>query len=111
MPGGNIPGTGAPGGIPSEDIKVFRESEIIPLINAAPIDYPEESIKLREQGSVRMDLYFDKLGTLIDSKITRSSGFKRLDDAARESVRNMQFRAMGFSFIYQTNFDFELEKN
>jgi len=57
-----------------------------------------------------VDLYFDKLGILVDNRITKSSGFKRLDDAAIKSVRNMRFRAMGFPFIYQTNFDFELEK-
>lgn len=100
--------TGA--GISDSGLRIFKENDIIPLINAAPIDYPKESIELKEEGIVRMDLYFDNFGNLVDSKITKSSGFIRLDEVARESVSQMRFRAMGYPFVYQTNFDFELEK-
>ena len=113
IPGGmGTPGEmGVPGGMHNGGMKIFREGEIVPLVNATPIDYPKESIELREEGTVRMNLQFDKFGHLVDGKITKSSGFLRLDEAAEKSVSRMRFRATGFPFIYQANFNFELEKN
>jgi TonB family protein len=55
-----------------------------PLVG--PDDYPSQSIKLAEQGTVivRIDIGAD--ATIMRCEVVDSSGFQRLDDAARRSI-------------------------
>lgn len=53
--------------------------------------YPELSRERQEEGVVRLRLQLDALGRLQSVKLLQSSGFVRLDRAAREAVTDWQF--------------------
>jgi protein TonB len=54
--------------------------------------YPPQSRRLREQGLVVLKVLIDERGTACEIQIESSSGYARLDDAAREAVRRAAFR-------------------
>jgi protein TonB len=62
------------------------------LNNQAP-PYPSMSKSLQEEGKVLLEADVDVLGNVTNIKIQESSGFKRLDQAAIEAVKNWQFIA------------------
>ncbi len=92
----------------SGTLKIFQENELVPLTNHL-VKYPKTSQSLKEHGTVKVDLHFDRYGQLKNSKITKSSGYQGLDNAVIKGVANLSFRAMGFEFIYRANFHFQLE--
>ncbi|MEJ7927411.1 energy transducer TonB [Sphingobium sp. AN641] len=53
--------------------------------------YPIESRRKREQGTVILSLTLGLDGRVASISITRSSGFPRLDDAARDAVRGWRW--------------------
>lgn len=62
--------------------------------------YPADSIAANEQGRVILHVYLDSFGDVIDVKIHRSSGHKRLDEAALAAVRQWHYtpaRRSGFA--------------
>ncbi len=54
--------------------------------------YPPQSRKLREQGLVMLRVIIDERGAASQVDIERSSGYARLDQAAREAVLRASFR-------------------
>lgn len=69
------------------------EPEIIPpnfvaayLNNPAP-NYPQMSIRLREEGTVMLRVLVSPTGVADTVKIEKSSGYSRLDDAAADIVK------------------------
>jgi protein TonB len=60
------------------------------LNNPAP-DYPMQSRRLREEGKVILRVLVSTAGTADEVQIRASSGFVRLDDSARETVRRWKF--------------------
>lgn len=54
--------------------------------------YPPQSRKLREQGLVVLRVLIDERGTACDVSVERSSGYERLDRAAREAIARAEFR-------------------
>ncbi|WP_170106939.1 energy transducer TonB [Agitococcus lubricus] len=74
------------------------ETEITPprsdassLNNANP-SYPAMSRRLAEQGKVLLDVLILANGTVGEIKLKQSSGFKRLDDAALQAVKQWRFQ-------------------
>ena len=57
----------------------------------APV-YPSESNRRRERGTVLLRVMVDSLGRPAEIQIERSSGFARLDAAARAAVAKALFR-------------------
>jgi periplasmic protein TonB len=55
-------------------------------------DYPPASRRANETGTVRLSFLVDANGKVIDAKVERSSGFRRLDDAARAALGLCRFR-------------------
>jgi protein TonB len=55
-------------------------------------EYPPASRRANETGTVRLLFLIDVNGKVIESKIERSSGYKRLDDAARAGLALCKFR-------------------
>jgi TonB family protein len=51
------------------------------------LDYPSESVKLGEQGTVRLRFKTTDSGALGDVEILQSSGYPRLDEAAIAKVK------------------------
>lgn len=55
------------------------------------VPYPRESLKAREQGTVMLLVLVGVDGSVDDIRIERSSGFARLDHAARDAVKQWRF--------------------
>lgn len=53
--------------------------------------YPAESIDMEEEGQVTLGFQIDVDGHVVESKILKSSGFTRLDDAARDAFSKCEF--------------------
>lgn len=67
-----------------------------PVFNASYLDnpapaYPPMSRRLREQGKVVLRVLVNAAGGADDVQVRASSGFPRLDDTARETVRRWRF--------------------
>lgn len=63
------------------------------VLQAPRPDYPAISRELGEQGVVMLRLAIDADGTLLRTELQKSSGFTRLDRAARDGVTRWQFQA------------------
>jgi protein TonB len=66
-----------------------------PVVQAASCDkpeYPPAARRANEVGTVLLNFLIDTNGKVIDSKVERSSGSRRLDDAARSALELCKFR-------------------
>ncbi len=61
------------------------------MISGKPPRYPIESRRKREQGTVVLSLIVGVDGRVATIAVARSSGFARLDDAARDAVRGWRW--------------------
>lgn len=61
------------------------------MIEAVPPRYPLESRRLKEQGTVVLDLLLDVDGRVEQISVRSSSGFSRLDQAALHAVRKWRW--------------------
>ena len=66
--------------------------ESVQYIRAPVTRYPPQSRRLREQGVVLLEVLVDERGLPAQVEIERSSGYPRLDEAAREAVLQARFR-------------------
>lgn len=57
------------------------------IINYIPPVYPQASLLLKEQGTVSVMLLINKKGKIIESKLDKSSGHTRLDNAVLETAK------------------------
>ncbi|WP_162473671.1 energy transducer TonB [Serratia microhaemolytica] len=57
-----------------------------------PPDYPVAAKRLRQQGTVIVEIWLDENGIQLNSAIARSSGFSLLDSAALAAVQRWQFK-------------------
>lgn len=55
--------------------------------------YPAASLRSGETGVVLLNFLVNVDGKVLDSKVERSSGYRRLDEAAREALKLCNFRA------------------
>ena len=66
-----------------------------PVVQAASCDkpeYPPASRRANETGTVLLSFLIDESGKIVDSKVERSSGYRRLDEAARAGLELCKFR-------------------
>jgi len=54
--------------------------------------YPAASLRANERGIVRLSFLIDVDGRVLESKVERSSGYRRLDEAARAALGACKFR-------------------
>jgi protein TonB len=72
----------------------------VPVRVAAVVDahacekpvYPAASLRANETGVVRLSFLIDVNGKVLESKVERSSGYRRLDEAAREGLSLCSFK-------------------
>lgn len=64
----------------------------VEYVRAAPPVYPKESQRKREHGTVVLRVLVDAQGRPAQIQVERSSGFERLDNAAREAAEKFLFR-------------------
>ncbi|WP_022682993.1 energy transducer TonB [Sphingobium bisphenolivorans] len=62
------------------------------MIAGKPPRYPTESRRKREQGTVVLSLILGTDGAVESLAIAQSSGFNRLDDAARDAIRTWRWK-------------------
>ena len=55
-------------------------------------EYPKASLMNEEQGTVSMSFLVNPDGTVAESKLEKSSGFKNLDKAAMKSISACKFK-------------------
>jgi protein TonB len=55
------------------------------------IEYPKSSLVNEEKGTVVMSLHIAADGKVLESKLTKTSGFKNLDKAATSSILKCKF--------------------
>lgn len=60
--------------------------------HVAPMRYPPDALRRREQGTVLLRVFVSADGVPEQVEILRSSGSTRLDNAARDSIRRSRFR-------------------
>ncbi|AZN35840.1 energy transducer TonB [Iodobacter ciconiae] len=73
--------------VPVETPPLFNTSY---LANPRP-SYPAQSMALGEKGRVMLRVKVSELGLPIEVELARSSGYRRLDDAARKAVERWKF--------------------
>jgi len=66
--------------------------ETVEYVRAPAPAYPTESSRRRERGVVMLRVLVDALGRPVQIQVERSSGYTRLDDAARAAVQKALFR-------------------
>jgi protein TonB len=66
--------------------------ETVEYVRATPPVYPKESQRRREHGTVVLRVLVDAAGRPAQIQVEHSSGFDRLDTAAREAVAKFLFR-------------------
>jgi protein TonB len=57
------------------------------------VDYPKASLMNEEQGTVSMSFLVNPDGSVADSKIDKSSGYRNLDKAAVKGLSGCKFKA------------------
>ncbi|BAV66186.1 energy transducer TonB [Sphingobium cloacae] len=89
MPVMSPPGPPAPPAPPS----IVQAGDLgTQMVAGKPPRYPVESRRKHEQGTVVLSLTLGADGSVESIAIAQSSGFKRLDDAARDAVRGWRWK-------------------
>lgn len=60
--------------------------------NCRKPEYPAASKRLEEEGTVLLRFMIDEQGRVVDSRVENSSGFARLDEAARAALSQCKFK-------------------
>ena len=74
---------------PTADVAAALE----PTIQCLPPAYPRVSRQQQEQGQVTLRFLIGKDGHVLQTQIASTSGYSRLDEAAREALSKCQFRS------------------
>ncbi|SCW68951.1 outer membrane transport energization protein TonB (TC 2.C.1.1.1) [Sphingobium faniae] len=92
MPVMSPPGPSAPAA-PRAPLSIVQGGDLgTQMVAGKPPRYPVESRRKHEQGTVLLSLTLDVDGSVESIVIAQSSGFKRLDDAARDAVRGWRWK-------------------
>lgn len=84
------PAPPSPKPVPKEPVRV---PPVIDAKNNCDLpEYPSSSIRNGEEGTVALNFLVDVNGKVIDSKIETSSGFSKLDRAARDALAHCRFK-------------------
>lgn len=97
---------------PTQAPVVPPQADASHLNNPAPV-YPTPSRRLREQGTVILEVLVKADGSLGDLRLKTSSGYSRLDEAAQRAVKNWHFvpakrGGTAIDFWYELPIEFSL---
>ncbi|MFA9217713.1 MAG: energy transducer TonB [Sphingomonadaceae bacterium] len=78
-------------------LSAYAEEKQAKLDTKTPcvIEYPKASLMNEEKGTVVMSLKIASDGKVLESKLSKSSGFKNLDKAATTSILKCKFQPPG----------------
>ena len=77
------------------DLKPAEPVRTPPVVSANTCEkpsYPAAALRANEVGTVRLSFLIEADGRVLDSKVERSSGYRRLDEAARAALSLCKFR-------------------
>lgn len=69
-----------------------RSAPVVEAKSCEPPAYPSASRRLNETGTVLLNFLIDASGRVVESRIDTSSGFERLDEAARKALSLCKFK-------------------
>lgn len=110
-----------PAPIPVEPKPVVQQAPVTPpqadasqINNPAPV-YPVQSQRLREEGTVILEIMVLADGSVAELRLKTSSGYARLDEAALRAVKNWHFIAAkrgdeSIDYLYELPVQFALNK-
>lgn len=82
----------APPPAPVVKAEPVRVAAVVNSANCEKPDYPSASRRLEEEGTVSLRFLVGVDGKVIQSEVEKSSGFKRLDEAARAGLSRCAFK-------------------
>lgn len=93
-PAAPVPSPALPSASPSPGPRSepVRTAAVVSAAQCEKPEYPSASRRLEEEGTVQLRFLVGVDGRVIQSEIEKSSGFKRLDEAARAGLAKCQFR-------------------
>jgi protein TonB len=77
---------------PAMKSEPVRTGAVVNSANCEKPEYPSASRRMEEEGTVSLRFLIGPDGKVIQSEIEKSSGYKRLDEAARAGLSRCQFR-------------------
>jgi protein TonB len=77
---------------PTVKSEPVRTGAVVNSANCEKPEYPSASRRMEEEGTVSLRFLIGVDGKVIQSEIEKSSGYKRLDEAARAGLSRCQFR-------------------
>ena len=86
------PAAGKPAPSAASDNVPAPAASIAPGIQCKTPEYPKASRRLTEEGIVSLRFLVDSDGRVLNAEVEKSSGYSRLDDAARNALSLCQFR-------------------
>lgn len=90
-----LAGPAAPTALPPAPPSLIQGGDIgTQMVSGKPPRYPIESRRKREQGTVVLQLILGVDGTVETIMVSQSSGFSRLDNAARDAVKHWRWKPM-----------------
>lgn len=72
--------------------KITRHAAIVNASACDKPDYPPASLRAQEAGVVTLGFLIDVDGRVLESKVENSSGYRRLDEAARKALGLCKFQ-------------------
>jgi protein TonB len=69
-----------------------RTAAVVDASACAKPEYPPAALRAQETGLVTLSFLIGTDGSVLDSKVERSSGYRRLDEAARKGLGLCRFR-------------------
>ena len=69
-----------------------RTAPVVDARNCSKPEYPSASLRAQEEGPVVLQFLIGTDGSAIDGKVERSSGYRRLDEAARRALALCKFK-------------------
>ncbi len=90
-PSAPAPAPAAPAA-PAARAESVRTAAVVNAAQCEKPEYPSASRRLEEEGTVHLRFLVGVDGKVIQSEVEKSSGYKRLDEAARAGLAKCQFR-------------------
>lgn len=92
VPSAVAPSAPAAPAAPVARAESVRTAAVVNAANCEKPEYPSASRRLEEEGTVHLRFLVGADGKVIQSEIEKSSGYRRLDEAARAGLAKCQFR-------------------
>lgn len=86
------PAAPTPSPQPVANAAPVRTSAVVDAANCQKPEYPRKSLRLEEQGAVVLQFLIGIDGRVVESKIAKSSGYRDLDNAARNALSLCRFK-------------------